>query len=77
MVPCLHIKLQCGLTALHHSEFGSPTGNVDESSPLYGKRALHGLLQSIQLPYTLFWTGPFADWVKLFFSYVFRPMAVS
>ncbi|KAJ9113037.1 hypothetical protein QFC22_006133 [Naganishia vaughanmartiniae] len=48
------------------SEFGSDTTDLDESSPLWVKKQLHIQLKELGIPYTLFISGPFADWIAAF-----------
>ncbi|KAJ9112874.1 hypothetical protein QFC19_000429 [Naganishia cerealis] len=48
------------------SEYGNDTTQVNEDSPLFPKRRVQLLLQDKGIPYTLFFTGPFADWVGHF-----------
>ncbi len=46
-----------------NSEFGVDTANQSPDSPLYVKTLLHAELESLSLPYVLYNTGAFADWV--------------
>ena len=49
-------------------EFGAVTELFPKDSVLGFKLALHEQLRSLDLPYTLFYTGIFSDWA-------FRPYA--
>lgn len=49
------------------SEFGNDTTKVkDEKSPLFAKRKVQLDLEEKKIPYAVFITGPFADWVGTF-----------
>jgi len=46
----------------HHREFGNATESVAEDSLLFFKKQLQAHLRSIDLPYTLYYTGWFTDY---------------
>lgn len=48
------------------SEFGGITiaDTLTDDSPLHAKTAFHAKLRELDLPYVLYFTGPFADWIS-------------
>ena len=56
------------------SEFGNDTTKVkDKESPLFAKRKVQLDLEKKKIPYAVFITGPFADWVGTFAGFVTGP----
>ncbi|KAI0321743.1 NAD-P-binding protein [Amylostereum chailletii] len=51
-----------GVQLFAPSEFGNPTVGITEGI-LAGKAAFHARLQELGLPYALFFTGPFSDFI--------------
>ena len=53
---------EAGVKLFVPSEFGGPTEGATEG--LFGTKAkIHEQLKAIGIPYTLFYTGPFADFI--------------
>jgi len=53
---------EAGVKLFVPSEYGNDTDTFDESSWLFFKKQVHTELEKLQLPYALYFTGPFADW---------------
>lgn len=57
------------------SEFGNPTQGISASEgPIGQKVQVQEALKKIGLPYALFWTGPFSDFI--FIPYVLRCLCI-
>jgi hypothetical protein len=53
---------EAGVKLFVPSEYGNDTDIIDESSWLFFKKQVHTGLEKLQLPYALYFTGPFSDW---------------
>lgn len=63
-IPLAEAAKAAGVKLFVPSEFGNPNEKISTSDSLIGQKVqVQETLKKIGLPYALFWTGPFSDFV--------------